>query len=121
MAPKPIDEDRAPQIKEDRPWLDDDDTAAEANPNDDLVATKPKNSKTQPTKVPAMTMAPTAAPVDYMKGKINPIIHIPYDIIQDKIKELIQWTPLGTGGHWPSWDAYKSNTYDPNRWEGFEW
>jgi len=121
-APKPIDEDRTPQIKEDRPWLDETkDNEVTTDPEDELVATKPKHTTTAPTKVPAMTAAPVAAPVNYMKGKITPVLHIPYDVLQSKIKELIQWTPLGTGSHWPSWDAYRSTSYDPNRWEGFEW
>ncbi|KAI7343436.1 hypothetical protein KC336_g23046, partial [Hortaea werneckii] len=39
-----------------------------------------------------------------------------------KIQELIKdWTPPPIGGHWPPYDGYYDATYDPNRWEGFEW
>ncbi|KAK4996247.1 hypothetical protein LTR66_004104 [Elasticomyces elasticus] len=50
----------------------------------------------------------------------RPIEHRPADEIKSMIAKLIKWEPLNTWGHWPPWDGYKSQDYDPNRWEGFE-
>ncbi|KAI7487229.1 hypothetical protein KC351_g2736 [Hortaea werneckii] len=48
--------------------------------------------------------------------------HESYESVQMKIQELIKgWTPPPIGGHWPPYDGYYDATYDPNRWEGFEW
>lgn len=52
---------------------------------------------------------------------ITPIAHPSYQETQQKIKELIDWEPLNTPNHWPSWDDYKDKDYDPNRWEGLPW
>ena len=45
-----------------------------------------------------------------------------HEAIQSKIQDLIKsWTPPLINGHWPPYDWYGDQDYDPNRWEGFQW
>jgi len=121
---KPIPHEGSPNSRPDKPWKDDGhDSALVPNPDDNLVAAKPQSTQditTIPKQIDLPTHAP-AKPKNYMDDKITPVRHLPFEEQQNKIKDLIKWQPLNTGGHWPSWDAYGNSDYDPNRWEGFEW
>lgn len=47
-----------------------------------------------------------------------------YKSIQSKVLSLIKPWSLsehGQPGHWPTYDNYKENEYDPDKWEQFEW
>lgn len=92
------------------------------------IQSSKKATKTQTASVSktSIELPPTAfeeLPLrNYSDGEITEIKHLPHDVLQKKVKELIQWEPLGTGPrHWPIWEAYGDKDYDPNRWEGFDW
>jgi len=94
------------------------------DPKDHLVALAPKPDTTTSSVAPAVqhpTHAPAAKPKNYLDDKITPVKHLAFQDQQDMIQDLIEWQPLNTEMHWPSWDAYANRDYDPNRWEGFNW
>jgi len=121
---RPRPQDNVENGRPGKPWKDEGQySALVPDPDDNLVAAKPQPEQKTTTMPKPMELPtnPPEKPKNYMDDKITPIRHIPYEDQQNKIKELIQWEPLNTDRHWPSWDAYRDSAYDPNRWEGFEW
>ena len=46
---------------------------------------------------------------------------LPYDQQQAYMQDMLHWNRPGhVDGHWPDYEAFEHQDYDPNRWEGFE-
>ena len=50
-----------------------------------------------------------------------PMSTLPYDQQQAYMQDMLHWNRPGhVDGHWPDYEAFEHQDYDPNRWEGFE-
>ncbi|EME43036.1 hypothetical protein DOTSEDRAFT_72434 [Dothistroma septosporum NZE10] len=105
-------------------WLDHEDS----EPGDAGATHAPTNTNVQPEEhhsSPPFASPASVRPLPPLEHHDTPPAaqeRLTYAQVESKIKDLLGlWTPPNDEAHYPPYNGYLDQDYDPNRWEGFPW